>query len=82
MYNINLQYYDRIDVAVRIDINKTRASKECDICYYWYLLMMSVNVKDVALSNIQIVDYRYNINGICKFDAANMFQNADLSVEK
>ena len=34
MYNINLRYYDRIDVAVRIDINKTRASKECDICYY------------------------------------------------
>ena len=49
MYNINLRYYDRIDVAVRIDINKTRASKECDICYYWYLLMMSVNLKDVAL---------------------------------
>ena len=45
-------------------------------------LLMSVNVKDVALSNIQSVDYRYIINGICKFDAADMFQNADLSVEK
>ena len=28
--------YDRIDVSEGIDTNKTSASKECDICYYWY----------------------------------------------
>ena len=28
--------YDRIDVSEGIDINKTNASKECDICHYWY----------------------------------------------
>ena len=28
--------YDRIDISEGIDINKTNASKECDICYYWY----------------------------------------------
>ena len=28
--------YDRIDVSEGIDVNKTNASKECDICYYWY----------------------------------------------
>ena len=31
-------YYDRIDVSEGIDINKTSASKECDICHYWYFL--------------------------------------------
>ena len=30
--------YDRIDISEGIDINKTNASKECDICHYWYLL--------------------------------------------
>ena len=30
--------YDRIDVSEGIDINKTSASKKCDICHYWYLL--------------------------------------------
>ena len=30
--------YDRIDISERIDINKTSASKECDICHYWYFL--------------------------------------------
>ena len=30
--------YDRIDISEGIDINKTNASKECDICHCWYLL--------------------------------------------
>ena len=28
--------YDRISISEGIDVNKTRASKECDICHYWY----------------------------------------------
>ena len=31
-------YYDRIDVSEGTDINKTSASKECNICHYWYFL--------------------------------------------
>ena len=30
-----LEYY-RIDISGGIDINKTNASKECEICHYWY----------------------------------------------
>ena len=30
-----LEYY-RIDISAGIDVNKTNASKECDICHYWY----------------------------------------------
>ena len=29
-------YFNRIDVTKRIDVNKTSASKECNICHYWY----------------------------------------------
>ena len=32
--DMNLQNYDRIDVSVCIDNNKTSASKECIICNY------------------------------------------------
>ena len=28
--------YDRINISEGIDVNKTNASKECDICHYWY----------------------------------------------
>ena len=30
--------YDRIDISEGIDINKTRESKECNICHYWHFL--------------------------------------------
>ena len=28
--------YDRIDISEGIFVNETSASKECDICHYWY----------------------------------------------
>ena len=28
--------YDQIDISEGTDVNKTSASKECDICHYWY----------------------------------------------
>ena len=31
-------YFDRTDVSEGIDVNKTSASEECDICHYWYFL--------------------------------------------
>ena len=30
--------YDRIDISEGIDINKTNASKECEICHYSHFL--------------------------------------------
>ena len=30
--------YDKIDISEGIDINKTSASKKCDISHYWYFL--------------------------------------------
>ena len=29
-----MRYFDRIDVSEGIDVNKTSASKGCDVCYY------------------------------------------------
>ena len=37
-----LEYY-RIDISEGIDINKTSASKECNICHYWYFLNKNFN---------------------------------------
>ena len=90
-------YFDRIDVSEGIDVNKTSASKECDICHYWYflnysfkfqpnvcnrchdLLMMSMNLSDIAILNIKGSDYRCIISLISKNEAINLMQNADLT---
>ena len=36
LYELSTLEYDRIDISEGIEINKTNASKECDICHYWY----------------------------------------------
>ena len=42
--------YERIDISEGIDVNKTSASKECDICHYLYF--KDVNFKyEPYLSN-------------------------------
>ena len=35
--------YDRTDISEGFNINKTNASKECDICHYWYFLDKNFN---------------------------------------
>ena len=35
--------YDIIDILEGIDVNKTSASKECDICHYWYFKDIGFN---------------------------------------
>ena len=39
MYKLKILYYDRIDVSEEIDINKTSASKECDIFHYFMVFL-------------------------------------------
>ena len=34
-------YFDKSDVSEGIDVKKTSASKECNICHYWYFLNYS-----------------------------------------
>ena len=65
-------YYDRIDVSEGIVVNKTSASTECNICQHLYflnysfksqpnvchdLLMVSVNLTDIAIWNMKGSDY-------------------------
>ena len=77
-------YYERIDLSEGIDVNKTSALKECDVCRYWYflnysfkiqpnvcnrcydLLMMSINLSYIAISDIKDSDYCCIISLISK----------------
>ena len=90
-------YFDRIDVSEGSNLNKTSASKECDICHYWYiwnysfkfqsnvcskcydLLMMSINLSNIAILNIKGSGYRRIISLISKNEAIKLMQNADLT---
>ena len=96
MNNIKMLHYDRIGISEGIDVNKTSASKEYNICHWRYflnkgfkfqpnvcnrchdLLMMSINLSDIAISNI-VFKHRCIISGISKSEAKNLIQNIDLT---
>ena len=46
------------------------------------VLMMPINLNDIAILNIRDVGYRCIINEISKTDAINLLQNADLTGER
>ena len=90
-------YLDRTDVSEGIDVNKTNASKKCDICHYGYfldkgskfqldvcsgchdVLMISINLSDIAILNIGGVDYQCIINGMRKSKTVNLTEKTDLT---
>ena len=90
-------YYDRIDVSEGVDVNKTKASKECHICYYLYflinsfkfqpnacnkshdLLMMSINLSDIAILNIKVSDFHCITSLTSKNEAINLMQTPALT---
>ena len=43
------------------------------------VLMMFINLNDIAILNIRGVDYRCIINGVSKSEPTNLLQNTDLS---
>ena len=65
--------YNRIDTSEDIDTDKTSASKECNICHYWYFLDKNVNYdlylcngchdlmqKSMSFKNVAIVSIKGN----------------------
>ena len=86
-------YFDRLDVSEGTDVNKTSASKQCDIFQYRRflkfrfkfqprchdLLMMPMNLSDITILNIKAFDYRCVISLIRKNEAINLIQSADLT---
>ena len=73
--------YNRTDISEGIDVNKKSASKECDICHYWYFKDIGLKYekylcngchdlmqKAVSFNNVDIVYVKgsaYRINFWC-----------------
>ena len=88
-------YFARTEVSEGIYVNETSASKECDICHYWYFLNYSFKfqanlsnrcydllVMFMNLRDIAILkgsDYCSIISLISKNEAINLMQNCKLT---
>ena len=93
---IKLLQYEKIDVSGGTETNKTSASKECMLCYYWYfkdvgfkfephvcnkchdVLMTAYKLKNIAILNVKVVDFRCILWGISRDEAVNRLNNSML----
>ena len=91
---MKMLYYDRIDVSEGNWCKQNKRIKRmwcwyffnnsfkfqpnfCDRCHD--LLMMSVNLSDIAILNAKGFDYRCIISLISKREAINLLENADFT---
>ena len=93
LYDIYRLYYDRIDASGGNNVNKTSKSKKCDWYFlhkdfnfqthvyngYHNLLMISMNISDIAILNIKSADYCCIISRISNSESKNLMQNIDLT---
>ena len=58
-------YYDRNDVSEGIDVNKTSASKESDVCHYWNFLNLTFKFQPNVCNGCDgLFIISANLNGI------------------
>ena len=57
LYELNIKKmleYNRIDISEGTDVNKTNLSKDCDICHYWYLRILVLNMNLIFVMDVMI----------------------------
>ena len=47
-------WYQQINASEGIDVNKTSASKECELCQYWFFKEIGLNLKNMFIINVMI----------------------------
>ena len=41
-----MMQYNKIDVSEEIDVNKTSALKECELCHYWFFKDIGIKFEE------------------------------------
>ena len=49
-----MQKYEKIDASEGIDVNKTSASKECELCRYCFFKDVNLNLKGMFVRSVMI----------------------------
>ena len=86
LYEVKMLEYDKIDISEGINVNKTSASKGCNIYHYWYFEDISFkyeqylcngchDLNDVAVVYVKGSAYRIHFWYMSKNDAINIINN-------
>ena len=62
--------YQKIDVSEGIDVNKTSASEQCELCHYWFLKDVGFKFeKHVCNGCHDLLTMAYSLKNIAKLRA-------------
>ena len=62
--------YQKIDVSEGIDINKTSASKECELCHYWFFKDIGFKFEEHVLNKCHdVLTIAYSLKDIAILSA-------------
>ena len=62
--------YQKIDVSEGIDINKTNASKECELCHYWFFKDIGFKFEDHVCNRCHdLLTMAYGLENIARLSA-------------
>ena len=83
--------HNKIDISEGTDVNKTSASKECELCHYWFfkdlgfkfeehvchdLLTMAHSLKNIAIMSAKGDTFRCILMNISKKEALKRLNNS------
>ena len=75
--------YQKIDVSEGIDVNKTSASKECELCHYWFFKDIGFNSHfgDSTKVKIELSNYatKIDIKNISHVDTSSFALKTNLA---
>ena len=62
--------YQKIDVSEAIDINKINASKECELCHYWFFKEIGFKFEEYVSNKCHdLLTMAYSLKNIVKLNA-------------
>ena len=62
--------YEKIDVSEGIDVNKTSASKECELCHYWFFKVIGFKFEEYVCNGCHdLLTKAYSLKNIAILSA-------------
>ena len=65
-----MQWYQKINVSEGIDVNKTSASKECELCHYWFFKDIGFKIEEHVCNEYHdILTIAYSLKNVAILSA-------------
>ena len=62
--------HEKVGVSERIDVNKTGASKECELCHYWFFKNVGFKFEEhVCNKSLDLLTMAYSLKNIAILSA-------------